>query len=141
MTTREWGGVLAITGDPFDVGFHIDAIKRRTTGAVVTFVGVVRDDGIESIEVEAYEEVALGDLHDIREEAARLFDLQEVTILHRTGSLRVGEDILLIAVAAGHRKEAFAGCEYILERIKERAPIWKREILEDGHRWVRGNME
>ena len=66
---------------------------------------------------------------------------QEVTLIHRTGTLQVGDDILLIVVSAGHRRIAFAGCEYILERIKERAPIWKREIPGCGDRWVKGNTE
>ena len=141
MKNQDPGGYIAITREKFDAGAHIEAAKRRTTGAIVTFVGVVRDDAIESIEIEAYEEVAETDLYEIRDEAVAKYDLQEVTIVHRTGKLRVGEDILLIVVSAGHRKQAFSGCEYILERIKERAPIWKREILPDGDRWVKGNYE
>lgn len=141
MTGREHGGTIAIGGDPCDVAVQVDAVKRRNTGAVVTFVGVVRDDGIESIEIEAYEEVAIQEMHEIRDEAMKRCNLQDVSIIHRTGKLPVGDDILLITVSAGHRKEAFEGCEYILERIKERAPIWKREFLQDGSRWVRGNME
>ncbi len=134
-------GRIAITSEEFDTRTFIESARKRTTGAVVTFVGVVRDDGIESIEIEAFEEVAIKDMHEIRDEAVAEFGLQEVTILHRTGTLRVGEDILLIVVSAGHRRQAFSGCGYILERIKERAPIWKREILADGERWVKGNLE
>lgn len=134
-------GVIAITGDGFDIGAHIEAVQNRSTGAVVTFLGVVRDDGIEFLEVEAWEEVALEDLHAIREEAGVKFDIQEVTIVHRVGKLTVGEPILLIVVSSGHRNQAFKGCEYILERIKEQAPFWKREYLGDGNRWVKGNRE
>lgn len=134
-------GVIAITGDGFDIGAHIEAVRQRSTGAVVTFLGVVRDDGIEFLEVEGWEEVALEDLHAIREEAGVKFDLQEVTIIHRVGKLTVGEPILLIVTSSGHRKQAFRGCEYILERIKEQAPFWKREYLAYGDRWVEGNRE
>jgi molybdopterin synthase catalytic subunit len=141
LKNRDLGGRIAITRDTFDTGAYIEAAKRRSTGAIVTFVGVVRDDTIESIEIEAYEEVAEKDLHEIRDEAVAKYDLQEVTIVHRTGKLMIGEDILLIVVSAGHRKQAFCGCEYILERVKERAPIWKREIRSDGDRWVKGNNE
>jgi molybdopterin synthase catalytic subunit len=141
MEDRDSGGRIAITGDDFDSKAYIQSAKRRTTGAIVTFVGVVRDDNIELIVIEAYEEVAEKDLHEIRDEAVAKYDLQEVTIVHRTGKLEVGDDILLIVVSAGHRKQAFSGCEYILERVKERAPIWKREILSDGDRWVKGNLE
>jgi molybdopterin synthase catalytic subunit len=131
-------GRISVTTDDVEIGTMIEAAKQRTTGAVVTFLGVVRDDGIESMELSAFEEVAVQDMTGIRDEAVRQFNLQQVDIVHRIGSLRVGENILLIVVAAGHRKEAFKGCEYILERIKERVPIWKKEFLADGHRWVEG---
>lgn len=141
LEDRDSGGLIAITGNAFDAGARIEAARRRATGAIVTFVGVVRDDDIEAIEIDAYEEVAVVDLQEIRDKAVTTFCLHEVTIVHRTGTLQVGDDILLIVVSAGHRKQAFSGCEYILERIKERAPFWKREILSDGDRWVKGNLE
>jgi molybdopterin synthase catalytic subunit len=141
MENRDSDGMIAITRNEFDTGALIQAAKRRSTGAIVTFLGVVRDDGIESIEIESYKEVAERDLHEIRDEAVTKFDLQEVTIIHRIGKLQIGDDILLIVVSAGHRKQAFSGCEYVLERIKEQAPFWKREILSDEDRWVKGNLE
>jgi len=67
--------------------------------------------------------------------------LQEVILIHRTGTLKVGDDILLIVVSAGHQRYAFAGCEYIFERIKEHASFWKREIPGCGDWWVKGNTE
>jgi len=134
-------GTIAITEEDFNPGPWIEAAKSGNTGAIVTFIGVVRDDGIESIEIEAYEEVALRDLTEIRAEAVAQYGLQYVTIIHRVGMLKVGENILLIIVSAGHRKDAFLGCESILERIKERVPFWKREVSKDGERWVRGNLE
>jgi molybdopterin synthase catalytic subunit len=134
-------GKIAVTGEDIDTTAYIEAAKGRATGAIVTFLGVVRDDTIESIEIEAYDEVALQDLTEIRDEAVTKYDLQHVTIVHRVGMLQLGDTILLIVVSAGHRKQAFLGCESILERIKERAPFWKRELLKNGERWVKGNME
>lgn len=134
-------GTITITREDFNPGPCIEAAKSGNTGAIVTFIGVVRDDGIESIEIEAYEEVAIRDLTEIRDEAVAEHGLQYVTIIHRIGTLQVGDNILLIIVSAGHRKQAFIGCESILERIKERVPLWKREMLKDGERWVRGNLE
>jgi molybdopterin synthase catalytic subunit len=133
------GGRISVTNEDIEIGPMIEAAKQRTSGAIVTFLGVVRDDGIESMELFAYDEVAVQDMIEIRDAAVRQFNLQRVDIVHRIGHLRVGENILLIVVAAGHRKEAFQGCEYILERIKERVPIWKKEYLDDGHRWVKGH--
>lgn len=132
-------GRISVTNEDIEIGPMIEAAKQRTSGAIVTFLGVVRDDGIESMELFAYDEVAVHDMTEIRDAAVRQFNLQRVDIVHRIGHLRVGENILLIVVAAGHRKEAFQGCEYILERIKERVPIWKKEYLADGHRWIEGD--
>jgi molybdopterin synthase catalytic subunit len=127
-----------ITQDDVDIAGLIAAAKDRSTGAVVTFVGVVRDDGIERIELEAYHDVAVQFMERIEKDATECFGLHAVTIVHRIGPLCVGDNILIIVASAGHRKEAFAGCEYILERIKESVPIWKKEITSQGSRWVKG---
>lgn len=108
-------------------------------GALVTFLGVVRDDGIEEMDLEAYEEVAVREFAAIRDEAFANYPIKAVEIIHRIGRLRVGDNILLIVVGAGHRKEAFSACEYILERIKQSVPIWKKEFGKDGSEsWVPG---
>ncbi len=130
--------MISVTRDDFDVNAVIDRVRRADMGALVTFLGVVRDDGIEEMELEAYEEVAVKELETIRDQAFAEFPIGAVEIIHRIGRLRVGEDILLIVVGAGHRKEAFDACEYILERIKHSVPIWKKEIGKDGERWVPG---
>jgi len=130
--------MISVTRDDFDVNAVIDRVKRPDMGALVTFLGVVRDDGIEVMDLEAYEEVAVKEMETIRDEAFAEFPIEAVDIIHRVGRLRVGENILLIVVGAGHRKEAFDACEYILERIKQSVPIWKKEIGKDGERWVPG---
>jgi molybdopterin synthase catalytic subunit len=130
--------MISVTRDDFDVNAVIDRVKRPDMGALVTFLGVVRDDGIEVMDLEAYEEVAVKEMETIRDEALAEFPIESVDIIHRVGRLRVGENILLIVVGAGHRKEAFDACEYILERIKQSVPIWKKEIGKDGERWVPG---
>ncbi|MGC9436282.1 MAG: molybdenum cofactor biosynthesis protein MoaE [Methanomicrobiales archaeon] len=133
--------MISITRDPIDAGALIEAARRPETGALVTFTGTVRDDGIEAMELEAYVEVAVRELEVIRDRAMAAFPISSVDVVHRIGSLRVGETILVIVVGAGHRREAFAACEYILERIKESVPIWKKEIGGDGERWVPGEVE
>ena len=131
--------VVTITKEDFHPGTMIEASIRPQMGGIVTFLGVVRDDGIEEIELEAYEEVALQELLAIRDDAMQKFSLLSVDIIHRTGALRIGDHILLIVVGAGHRQQAFMGCEYILERIKMTVPIWKKETTPGGTRWVRGD--
>lgn len=133
--------MISITRDPIDAGALIEAARRPEMGALVTFTGTVRDDGIEAMELEAYEEVAVRELEGIRDEAMAAHPILSADIVHRIGSLRVGETILVIVVGAGHRREAFAACEFILERIKETVPIWKKEIGLDGERWVPGEAE
>ncbi|WP_292520533.1 molybdenum cofactor biosynthesis protein MoaE [Methanoculleus sp.] len=133
--------MISVTRDDFDVNAVIDRVRKPDMGALVTFLGVVRDDGgIEEMELEAYEEVAKKEFTTIRDEAFAKYPIAAVEIIHRIGRLRVGENILLIVVGAGHRKEAFDACEYILERIKQSVPIWKKEIGKEGERWVPGEF-
>ncbi len=113
--------------------------KTPAMGAIVTFPGIVRDNGIERMELEACEDVAVREFDPIGDAAAERFRLRSVDVVHRIGSLQVNDSILPIIVGAAHRKEAFAGCESILERIKERIPVWKKEIAPRGARWAEGN--
>jgi molybdopterin synthase catalytic subunit len=130
--------MIRLQQDDFEVGKFIEDARSRGTGAIVTFIGIVRDDGIECMELEAYHDVAERELAIIRDEAMKEFPLHSVDIIHRTGPLRVGDNIVLIVVSAGHRKEAFLGCEYVINRLKQTVPIWKKEFLKNGERWVEG---
>jgi molybdopterin synthase catalytic subunit len=130
--------MIAIQKDDIDIGRLITEAKRPGTGAVVVFDGIVRDDDIREMELEAYEEVALKELEKITRDATKLHNLLHVDIIHRIGRLTVGENILIIIVSAGHRPEAYAGSRYIIEEIKKGVPIWKKELRNDGDRWVPG---
>ena len=125
-------GVIAITRDDIEIAKLLNDAKRPETGGFVVFVGTVRDDGIEAIDFESFDEAALADLNNIAREAEEKFSLTSVDIIHRNGLLKVGETIVVIAVGAGHREEAFSGCRYILEEIKEYVPIWKKDISKGG---------
>jgi len=114
----------------------IKRARRDDAGAIVTFLGTVRDDGMERMEVEAFREAAQAELEAIQEEAMSRFSLKAAEVVHRTGSLAVGENIVAIVCSAGHREEAFSGCRYIIEELKKRAPLWKKELGENGERWV-----
>jgi len=131
--------MIAIQTGDADIGALIDAAKKHGTGAVVVFDGVVRDDDITEMELEAYEDVALQELEKIARDATEQFRLLHVDIIHRIGRLSVGENILIIIVAAGHREEAYAGSRFIIEAIKAGVPIWKKELTRDGGRWVPGD--
>jgi len=90
------------------------------------------------MELEAYEDVAIQELEKIARDATHQFNLLHVDIIHRIGSLAVGENILIIVVSAGHRPEAYDGSRYIIEEIKKGVPIWKKELTKKGGRWVPG---
>lgn len=139
MKKQEYKAMIGLTTEPIDAGRMIEAAKRQNVGGIVAFVGTVRDDGIESLELEVFEEAAQSDLLQIAEEAKTKFGLSSVDIVHRFGKLALGETIVVIVAAAAHRKEAFLGCEYIIDRIKEFVPIWKKEHRSDGTRWVEGH--
>ena len=130
--------MIAIQKEDVDIGQLINAAKKRDAGAVVVFDGIVRDDDIREMELEAYEEVALKELEKIADDAKTLHNLLSIDIIHRIGQLAVGENILIIVVSAGHRKEAYDGSRFIIEAIKAGVPIWKKELTKDGGRWVPG---
>ncbi len=131
--------MIAIQTEDVDIGQLINAAKGRGVGAIVVFDGIVRDDDICEMELEAYEEVALKELEKIAADAQADCHLFSVDIIHRIGRLAVGENILIIVVSAGHRKEAYAGSRDIIEAIKAGVPIWKKELTKDGSRWVPGD--
>ena len=128
--------MIEITEQDFSLDEMIKKAKRTDAGAVVTFLGTVRDDGIEMMELESFREAALQELESIRGEAVGRFGLKSAEIVHRIGLLSVGDNIVAIVCSAAHREEAFLGCRYIIEELKKRAPIWKKEIGENGERWV-----
>lgn len=128
--------MIEITRQDFSLDEMVKRAKRVDAGAVVTFLGTVRDDGIKAMELEAFQEAALPELESIRCEAMSRFGLKSVEIVHRIGLLSVGDNIVAIVCSAAHRDEAFQGCRYIIEELKKRAPIWKKEIGKNGERWV-----
>ena len=134
--------MIKITREDFSVDDVLHRLRTGSMGALVTFVGSVRDEAegksVDRIEIQVYEEMALKQLEAIRSEAMERFGVEEVDIIHRFGSLNVSENIMIIAVGAAHRAEAFDACQYVLENIKKRVPIWKKEVTPEGDFWVEG---
>ncbi len=132
--------MIVVTKEDFSVDEVLSMLRSDGMGALVTFLGVVRNKSkgkhVDRIEIQVYEEMALMELETIRDEALEKFSVEEIAIIHRYGSLKISENIMMIAVGAGHRAEAFDACRYVLEMIKKRVPIWKKEITPDGDYWV-----
>ena len=126
----------------FDAGRELESLTagRRDVGAVASFVGLVRDanDGsdVRGMTLEHYPGMTEKALEEICAEAHRRWDLLDTLVVHRVGALRPGDRIVLVGVASGHRGEAFAACEFIMDYLKTRAPFWKREDTSQGARWV-----
>jgi molybdopterin synthase catalytic subunit len=129
---------INIQSGDVDIGAMVAAAKVPGAGAVVVFDGIVRDDAILEMEVEAYEEVAVAEMKKIAAVATEKFGLLHVAIVHRTGRLAIGENIVVIVVSASHRHAAYDGSRYIIDEIKHSVPLWKKELTRDGGRWVDG---
>ena len=115
-------------------------VRRDTNGSVITFLGTTRDNyegkTVLTLEYEAFDEMAVKKLKEVRMELMAEFGLEEVAISHRIGTVGIGEISLVVAVGSPHRKEGFKACQEAVDRIKEVVPIWKKEIYQDGSRWV-----
>jgi molybdopterin synthase catalytic subunit len=133
---------IAVTTAPLDVPGLAALVGRSGDGAVVTFVGLVRDHNqgrrVTHLVYEAYEPLALKALARIVGEASERWPGVRVAIHHRTGRLEIGEASVAIAVGSAHRAGGFAACRYAIERIKQIVPIWKHEYFEGGDSWIEG---
>jgi molybdopterin synthase catalytic subunit len=132
--------MIEITQDDFQIDQVVAATRTPSMGCLVIFLGTVRDmtDGkrVQEIQLEADEGETISQLKQIRKEAIDRFGVTDVSIVHRVGTLSVGENIVMIAVGAGHRPEAFEACRYAIERLKEFVHIWKKEITDIDEYWV-----
>jgi molybdopterin synthase catalytic subunit len=133
--------MFAIVREPIDVAAIARSVRTDACGAVITFAGVVRemsDDErpVTGLSYEAHEAVAIAEFEKIAGEARERFGPCEIAIAHRTGDLQVGEISVAVAVAAPHRGAAFDACEYAIDELKRRAPIWKKEhYARGGSEW------
>lgn len=131
---------VRVAAEPLSIDALVALVGGAEHGALVTFTGTVRRHGQQArvvrLEYEAYVPMAETVLAAIADEIEREWPGARVAVHHRVGVLAVGEAAVAIAVAAGHRREAFDACRAVIDRLKERAPIWKKEVGEDGSTWV-----
>ena len=117
-------------------------VRKASNGAVVTFLGTTRDSTsgreVLHLEYEAYEPMAERKLEEVAEEIRGEWSVDDIAIGHRLGRLEIGEISLVVAIASPHRKEAFAACQYAVDRIKQTVPIWKKEHFVGGEVWIEG---
>ena len=121
---------VSVQREDFDLGKEVKDITSVQSGAVASFVGVVRE---VAMTLEHYPGMTENSLRKIVDEAQTRWELLDCRVIHRYGELRPGEQIVMVAVASAHRGEAFAACEFIMDYLKTRAPFWKKE---EGRGWV-----
>lgn len=139
--TDEQTRVVVQTAD-FDAGAELERLRglSTATGAIASFVGVMRDinegDPVAAMTLEHYPGMTEKSIAAIVEQARERWPIAGVSVLHRVGELAPQEQIVFVGVSAAHRGEAFAACEFIMDYLKTRAPFWKKEATADGERWV-----
>ena len=136
---------VAVQAGPFDYGAESAAFAAAAegAGAVVTFLGVVRDNGgaLTAMEIEHYPGMTERAISAIVDQAAGRWPLTDVLVIHRHGRLAPGEAIMMVATASRHRAAAFAAADFLMDYLKSRAPFWKKEIGADGAEWVAAKDE
>ena len=132
--------MFEIVEHPIDIAAVAAAVADPATGATVTFVGTTRDhnDGraVHALEYEAYPEMALAEMRKIGDTAKQRWPIAAIAIVHRIGSVPIGEASVVIAVSAAHRVAAFEACHFAIDRLKEIVPIWKKEHFDGGEVWI-----
>jgi molybdopterin synthase catalytic subunit len=127
---------IRIQAEGFDAAAETAALTRGRAdmGAVVAFTGFCRDEGgrLAALELEHYPGMAEAEIARIAQEAQRRWPLLGLTVIHRVGKIRPGEEIVLVLAASAHRRAAFEAAEFLMDYLKTRAPFWKREHLRDG---------
>ena len=135
--------MIRVQTEDFDPGAEIEQLRHRNkgqAGAVVSFIGLVRDlnagDTVTQMTLEHYPGMTEKALDKIEQEANDRWELTATLIIHRVGPLEPSDNIVFVAAASRHRKQAFLACEFMIDTLKTNAPFWKNETVSDGTRWV-----
>jgi molybdopterin synthase catalytic subunit len=133
--------MIEITEKIIDINKVIGAASDAGAGAVNAFIGNIRDTAnnkkkVMRLEYEAYEPMAIAEIKKIVDEATPKWGLLGVAISHRIGTLKPGETAVVVAVSSKHRKESFEACQFIMDELKKRVPIFKKEVFDDGEEWI-----
>lgn len=141
--------MIEISEKDFEPSEVIKNLRDPGVGGIVSFIGTVRDfseardedgqvshDAVKQLDYECYKDMAQKKMAEIREYALTNFNITDMHMIHRIGELKPLDQIVMIAVAAAHRKEAFRACEYAIDELKKTVPIWKKEVTNSGEHWV-----
>ena len=137
--------MIKITEKPIDVQKVIDTASSLGAGAVNVFIGTVRNNAhgknVLWLEYESHETMAVSEIRKVIDEASHRWPLLGWAVSHRIGTLKPGEVAVAVAVSTPHRSDSFDACQFIIDSVKEKAPIWKKEVFEDGEEWISARPE
>ena len=132
---------IIVQTEDFDLTTEVELIKSTNSsiGAVVSFIGTVRDltgESLVSLSLEHYPGMTEKSLSSITDKARNKWDIESITIIHRVGTLGIGDQIVLVITSSKHRQAAFDSCNYIMDFLKTDAPFWKKEVSDKEEKWV-----
>lgn len=134
--------MIRITNDRLNLEEVMFELEDNSAGAVSIFIGNVRNLGrsgnVSEIYYESYSKMAEQKMREIENEAQTKWEIKKLVVFHRIGNIKVGETSIMIGVSSEHRQEAFEACKYVINNMKTRVPIWKKEISEESQKWVEG---
>ena len=134
--------MFKIVKEEINLNELIKYVSDPRAGAITTFIGVTREEGenrkVLYLDYDAYPEMAVKKMEEIGKEIKERLGGLKIAIVHRVGRLKIGEASVAIVISTPHRKEGFEACKYAIDRIKEIAPIWKKEVWEGGEEWKGG---
>ena len=137
--------MIKITSEPLNPEEITAQVRRDSNGAVITFLGTTRDfsegRNVEYLEYEAYQPMAENMLQQIADELREKWGIDDFAVAHRVGRVDIGEISLVVALSSPHRQQAFEAGQYVVDRIKQLVPIWKKEAFEGGEVWVGSEEE
>jgi len=134
------GGAFRLSDEPLELARAVDEVRTERAGAIATFTGTTRIESrgrsVRHLDYEAYEGMAEEVMAEIAAEITERYDLCAVAIHHRVGRVTIGEESVVIAVSAPHRGDALAACKDAIDALKERVPLWKKEVYDGGEEWI-----
>jgi molybdopterin synthase catalytic subunit len=134
------GGAFRLSDEPLSLDRVVDEVRDQRAGAIATFTGTTRNASrgrdVVYLDYEAYEGMAEWVMEEIAAELLQEYDLCAIAIHHRIGRVAIGETSVVIGVSAAHRADALAACREAIDRLKDRAPLWKKEVYADGEEWI-----
>jgi molybdopterin synthase catalytic subunit/molybdopterin converting factor small subunit len=134
------GGAFLLSDEPLSLDRVVDEVRDEQAGAIATFTGTTRIQSrghtVTHLDYEAYEGMAERVMAEIAEGLQARYELSAIAIHHRVGRVGIGETSVVIAVSAPHRRDALAACKDAIDELKERVPLWKKEVYSDGEEWI-----